>query len=702
MGRLLVVVVGLSIVAFVLGDVLSGNSALLGGNSRDLGEISGETITQAEFVNMVEGMKQNFQATYGQPANEFITQTFRNQAWEQLINEIAYGERLEQLDIVVGDAEKVDMVQGNNIAPAVRQNFADPQTGQFSVELVRQRLAEIAGSEVGRFQWAQFQQQISAQRQLQKFENFFAKSNYVTLAEAKRQYNNDVATIDIDYLYVPFGIVNDSIAPVSDNELRAYLNEHKDEYQVEESRSIDYVSFPVVPSAEDSAAYKADIDAIRDNLANSQTVEEDSLIAIRATEQGQGFGTFDPTALPVDIENNLATLKPGDIVGPKLSGGIYSMSKLSDVIEGENEYVRISQIMIGTEGSTAAEKRAARSKALGILREVRNGADFAETARTKSEDGSGLSSGDMGWYRKGSGPVTGSQDWPQALQDAAFAARSTGVINRLVESDKGYHIINVVNAPNKKRYKVATIIVEMVPSTETQNTVYRQVQEFLASVDDYDSFNAYANEQGISVFSGNNIGPNATAIGRLTDARQIVTWLYGEAKSQDVRDFDLNDEYIVALYRYKVEAGTAKLGDVRNQIEPKVRNQKKLAYIQSKLDGLSGSLNEMATAYGRGAAVYSAPGLKLSSNSLPNVGTAPEAVGAAFGLQNIGERTKALGTDVGVVLIELKAQSPAPEIGDYTSQVTQIRQRKQGNDRLNISQSIREAANIVDERYKFY
>lgn len=702
MGKLLVVVVGLSIMAFVLGDVLSGNSALLGNNNQDIGEISGETISQIEFVNMVEGMKQNFQATYGQPANEFITQTFRNQAWEQLINQIAYGERFIDLNIVVGDAEKVDMVQGVNIAPAVRQNFADPQTGEFSVAKVQEQLANIGSSQVGRFQWAQFQQQISAQRMQQKFENLFTKSSYVTLAEARRQYNEEVATIDVDYMYVPFSIVSDSVAPVTDNELRAYLNAHEDEYQVQESRSIDYVSFPVIPSAADSADYKAEVDAIRKSLEESQSVEEDSLIALRSSEQGIGFTTYDPTAMPVDIEANIENLKAGDIVGPKLTGGIYSMSKLSDIVEGENEYVEISHIMITTEGLSSADKSKARTKAAGILRDLRNGADFAETAKLRSEDGSGPAGGSMGWYRKDVGPVTNSQPWPQALQDASFAAKSTGLVRRLVESDKGYHIINIENAPSKKRYKVATIIIEMVPSTQTQNDVYRQVQEFLASADDYDSFNAYASEQGISIFSGNNIGPNATAIGRLADARQVVTWLYGEASSQDIRDFDLNDEYVVALYRYKVEAGTAKLGDVRNQIEPKVRNEKKLAHIKSKLEGLTGSLSEMVTAYGNGAKFYSAPGLRMSTNSLPNVGTSPEAVGAAFALANVGERTIAIGTDAGVVLVELKAKSAAPEIADYTSYMTKIQQRKQSNDRLNLRQSIREAADIVDERYKFY
>ena len=52
MGRLVVIVVGFSIVAFVLTDVLSNNSYLPGGgNNPDIGEISGECISYQNFTN---------------------------------------------------------------------------------------------------------------------------------------------------------------------------------------------------------------------------------------------------------------------------------------------------------------------------------------------------------------------------------------------------------------------------------------------------------------------------------------------------------------------------------------------------------------------------------------------------------------------------------------------------------------------------
>ena len=698
MGRLVVVVVGLSIMAFVLTDLLGPQSSILGGagQNRDIGEISGETISQDEFVNLVESYRQNFVLQYGTEPNEFLMNNFRNQAWEQLIREIAYGDKFEDLDIVVGTAEQIDMVQGENPAPEVMAAIVNPQTGQFDRNYVPEFLVNMGRDPRTRFQWAQFEQQLYASRKQRKYENLLAKTNYITLAEAQQEYESQVGNVNVDYLYIPYTSVSDSLASVDDNELQAYLDDHEDEFQVEESRSLDYISFPIVPSAADSATYQAEMDDIRKNLS---AAADDSVYAMSTTEQGLGFSTYDPTILPVDIADNLATLKTGDLVGPKLTNGIYTLHKLSGIVEGEEEFVRVSHILLKTENMSLAEKTRTRTKANNLLRQARNGADFADLARKNSEDGSGPNGGDLGWYKKG-GDNQGK--WTEPFEKAAFGARRPGVINRVIESEFGFHIMNVVNAPTKNRYKVATIIVEMTPSFETTNQAYLKVQDFLLNARDYDSFNDYASEQGYSVFSGNNINSNAQSIGRLTGARQLVTWLYGEADRGDVKDFELEDEYVVAVYRYKVEKGTANLNDVRSQIMPKVQAQKKKEYIAAKLNAMSGSVQDMATAYGTDAKFYNTPNLTLNSNTLPNVGNAPEAVGAAFGLGNPGQKTAVIGTDFGVVVVELKSSSRAAEIADYTTYVTQLQQSRSASTQLNLNQSIRESAKIVDERYKFY
>ena len=706
MGRLVVIVVGFSILAFVLTDVLSNNSSLLGrGNNPDIGEISGETISYQDFSNLVENRRQNFINQYGSAPGEFLMQNFRNQVWEQMINEFAYSTRFSNAGIAVGRAEQIDMVQGENVSPQISQSpqFQNPETGAYDAAYMRGILRNLGANQITSFQWKQFQESLNAARRQQKYENLFLKTNYVTLSEAVKEYKRQVDTVNVDYLYVPFGEINDSLVNVTDDELKTFLEEHEDEYQVEESCSIDYISFPIIPAPADSATFKAEIENIRRNLEAAQGVEQDSLIAIEATESGGGFRTYEPSGLPIDVSENLTKMKVGDILEPKLSDGIYTLHKLSGIVDGENEHVRVSHILLKTDGMDIAAKKRVRTKAQRLLRELKNGADFAELARKNSEDGSGPAGGLLGWYQKGVGDASGNR-WVKPFEDIAFSARKAGLINRLLETPFGYHIMYINSPASKKRYQVATVLVEMTPSFDTQNAVYQQVNEFMSNANDQSSFGDFAAEKGYAVFSGSNIGPNANNIGRLQGAgvRQVVTWLYRDADPGDVKEFELEDEYVVAVYRDKVEKGTAELEEVRNLVEPRLRNEKKLAYVKSKLEGLNGSLSEMATAYGPEAGFYNAPALTLNSTSLPNAGGGVEAVGAAFGLTSPGERTTAIATASGVVMVELKTKSDAAEIADYTSYMTQIQQRGQSNDRLNLRQSIREAANIKDERYKYY
>ena len=83
-----------------------------------------------------------------------------------------------------------------------------------------------------------------------------------------------------------------------------------------------------------------------------------------------------------------------------------------------------------------------------------------------------------------------------------------------------------------------------------------------------------------------------------------------------------------------VEKGYRPLASVKDEITPAVRNELKGKVIIEKLKGLKGSLDEMKTAYGSDANVYSTSDLKLNSNSLPTVGFDPLAVGMAFSLEN--------------------------------------------------------------------
>ena len=692
MGRFVAIVVGLAIMAFVLNDLFGPQSSILGKNKREVGEIAGEVVSQQEYAALVEQSKNNFALQYGVNPNEFMMNSIRDQAWAELIAKLAYQKTYEELGIAITPEERVDMVQGRNIAPYVIQNFTNPETGQFDQAALNNFLRQSSVNQQARIQWELFERQIIAARKRLKFENILLKTAYATLAESQTEYHNQLASVDLEYVYVPFFSVPDGEVTVTDSELRTYLENHEEEYQVTESRSIEYVSFPVIPSKEDTASYKSELEKIKEGFL---AATDDSTFAIVNTEQGTGYATYSPKDLPAAITDNLDNIQVGEVLGPVLTNGVYSMYKLSAEEDGDTEFVRASHILLKTEGKSASEKAEIRRKANRLLSQLRNGADFGQLARENSEDSSAPTGGDLGWYEKGTG-------WVAPFENAAFGARRKGLINRLVESQFGYHLMKITEAPTKKQYKVATIQVIMTPSYTTKNTVYQQAASFAATSDSYETFTSNASENGYSVFSGQQIAPNNRNIGRLNNARSIVSWLYGEASIGDVKDFELDDEYVVAVYTEQVKEGTSTLESIRNVITQQVRNEKKTDIIKNKLDGLSGSLQEIATAYGADAVVHTATALKQNTISLPNVGTAPEAIGAALALQESGNRTTAIATDNGVVLIELKSKNSPAEIADYTAYETQLLQKMEARMPYNLNQSMNDRAEIKDERYKFY
>jgi peptidyl-prolyl cis-trans isomerase D len=99
--------------------------------------------------------------------------------------------------------------------------------------------------------------------------------------------------------------------------------------------------------------------------------------------------------------------------------------------------------------------------------------------------------------------------------------------------------------------------------------------------------------------------------------------------------------------------------------------------------------------------VYSSSDLKLNSNSLPTVGFDPEAVGIAFSLEN-GKRADPFAGENGVILMELQNKTIAPSMSDYSAYKTGLEQGNLNRNTIGISEAIKESADIVDKRYKFY
>ena len=65
---------------------------------------------------------------------------------------------------------------------------------------------------------------------------------------------------DISYYYVPYYMVPDTLFDVSKSEMNNFLRKNSDDYKQDESRSLNFVYFPLESSSEDSAFYISEIE----------------------------------------------------------------------------------------------------------------------------------------------------------------------------------------------------------------------------------------------------------------------------------------------------------------------------------------------------------------------------------------------------------------------------------------------------------
>jgi peptidyl-prolyl cis-trans isomerase D len=449
------------------------------------------------------------------------------------------------------------------------------------------------------------------------------------------------------------------------------------------------VTFPITASADDTLAIVEEMKRVATEIAQT---EDDSAYAASNTDGQSAFAKYNPGNLPAFVKAE--DLKTGNVVGPFLDGNTYKVIKVSSVTQDTAYSARASHILIKWENETDAAKKAAKEKARGILQEIKKGADFAAKAREHGTDGTATNGGDLGWFTSG--------QMVKAFQDPIFKATKTGLLNDVVETEYGYHIVSVTNTKTNISYSVAVVERNITPSDATTNEAYRKAEGFASGISDVEGFEAKAKESRLNVQDAKNVPAGERRIGTLGDARQIVQWLFRDAETGEVSQvFDQQDEYVVAVMTKQTEEGYRDLDDVKEEITPEVRKQLKGEIIVEKLKGQNGTLEEIANAYGEDAGVYSSSDLKMNSNSLPTAGFDPKAVGAAFALEN-GKRSAPIIGENGVLIIELQNKTIAPAAADYTMYKMPLQQNTQSRGSFNIVEAIKDHADIVDKRYKFY
>ncbi len=124
------------------------------------------------------------------------------------------------------------------------------------------------------------------------------------------------------------------------------------------------------------------------------------------------------------------------------------------------EQRRLSHILIQGDNQKEADE---------VLTKLNNGADFAELAKSISNDpGSAAKGGDLGWVEKGT--------MDQAFEAAAFALNQVGDISAVVKSGFGYHIIKLTDDKAAQAEPFSSVKDKVVAEVKDQKAAERFYQ----------------------------------------------------------------------------------------------------------------------------------------------------------------------------------------------------------------------------------
>lgn len=698
-----VAVIAIALLMFIVGgDIFSGSSmggGLFGSDQNKVGSINGVDVDYQQFQKLVESQRQQLELSTGRSASDADLRNIREQVWEQLVQENAFKPEYEALGIDVTPDELREMIQGTkNMHPFIRQQFTDPNTGIFNEAQHREFINAAANKTLPAEQqiiWDSFKNNLMQIRMSEKYQNLITAADYITTAEAKKEYQAQNNTVSADYLYVPFYSVNDTLVKVSDSDVSSYYNSHKDEFTPYDSRSFDYVVFQVEPSPEDSAAIRSELNSLARGLAAAENAQT---FASANTDVRSPY-LYNAGELSDEVRALVSETIVGGSFGPVKDGQNYSIYKYEGTEQDTVYTMRASHILINTQGMDDAAKAEARERAQGILDQIKGGADFATLARINGSDGTAQVGGDLGFFSNNGRMV-------KEFEDALFSFNGSGLIPRLVETDFGYHIVEVTEPKSNTKYKLATITKVLEPSEATLNEAYQNAESLRTSVSNAEELKEKADaDDNLVLLSADRISPGSSNFNTISDARDVVFWAFGDdVEPGDVADrtFVLGNTYLVAALTDASDKEDPKASDFKYQIESKVRNEKKADVILGKLKADGSDLDAIAKNYGAGALVESVTDINILTGMLNSAGIDGIAIGHIFG-QKLNEVTGPFAGQNGVYMTKKTAENIAPEVADYSQSKNEIIQRRGAYSSANAAdQAVRGAAEIVDRRAKMF
>ncbi len=583
-GVLVVAIIALAILAFIFTDLFSNRDT----RPTKVASVNGMDISFQEFETTTTNIEENMKQQYN-VASLTNEQSFeaKKQAYQGLVSEKLLKQECENIGLSVSEAEMNDMFFGTFIHPMIRQNFADPTTGQYNPQVVKQYIAQFDKlPEEQKFQWANFENSIKESRLQEKYNALVVSSFYMPTKIAEHISNVSNKVVDARYVVMPFSSVEDNTVKITEEDYKKYYEQHKNEYTLyEDLRDIEFVKFAVLPSPAD---IKAINDSVQKTFIDFQALEASELASFVSISSDRVYDSlyYKRDALKgVFADSLLAGKTAGSFIAPFQQGSNWIMAKITD-IQQRPDSVRFSQILVLNSNASKDIKRTpeqAKAVADSLLNVLKaNSSEFESAVAKHSDDPEAKNNfGDSGWILDG--------QLQSDLFDKLKASKEGDVFVYDLPNQLGHYLIKLKEktAPVEK-LQVAMIVMGVRASDNTVNALRDKANVFLGKSKTLAEMKAQAQKDNLNILTS-TVREMDYQLNGTPYCREIVRWAFDEKTELNAvapEVYELTDMFLVVALKDKKEKGVMPLEQVKNYIESQVKMEKKAEMLMEKAEKL--------------------------------------------------------------------------------------------------------------------
>ena len=588
-GPLLLIVIGLAMLAFILGDawkIIRPNQGV-----QYVGSIAGQKISAMDFQDELENYTEVVKFGMGtNDLTEEMNNSLKDEVWSSMVRNTIINNEAEKLGLTVTDAEVRAVIEEGTDPNLQNTPFSDAQ-GNFDADNLKSFIAgyesldreSVPAEQMCYYDsmykfWLFIEKEIKSSLLYQKYSALVGSAAVANPVSIKDSYESRIKRADVLMASLPFSSLADADVTVSAQDLKNVYAENKESlYNYAETRDIYYIDTEILPSQADRDALLQEMVELTEQL---QETDEDYASFLRRAQSRQTYSEVARSLgyLPLAVAENLDSVNEAGIFGPVYDEytDSYTSFKLIGKEQGYDS-IQYSIIQVVAENEQESDRLAD-----SIYTAVKGGADFAEIAQVYGQ------SGIEQW-------ITSAQYEPAAIN--GDNAKYLNAINGMkkgevanVKISQGNLIIKVTDVRNiVDKYNVAAIQRPVEFSEETSNKAYTDLSLFVAQNVTLDSLKANAEDSNYRLLFYPAFSSSSNNVAGVAKSHEALRWAFDAKEGEVSRIYEVgaaNDHLLVVAVSKINPAGYTSIENAQTALASKVINSKKAQLLLDKLAGV--------------------------------------------------------------------------------------------------------------------